>query len=230
MTSTWLYLIRHGEVEHAAEGRFFGHSDVGLSPVGQAQVAALGRRLAREPIAAVYSSDLRRARDSAAPLAAARGVAPVAVGALREAAMGRWEGLTYQQIRAREPGLLARWLADPVTVPFPDGESLADLHARIVPALEAVLARHPGQRVAVVAHGGANRVVLAEALGLPLANALRLSQDYAALSLVEYRRDRTVVHVVNERLPEVAGIPPVEAMNDVGGPDAGPPAPVAGPP
>ena len=210
MPSTWVYLARHGEVLHAAEGRFFGHTDVALSPVGRAQAAALGERLAREPIEAVYASDLARARDSATPLASGRRTEVVAVPALREMAMGRWEGLTVAEIQEREPDLCARWLADPFAMPFPEGEGIADLRQRTVPALRRVVERHAGGRIAVVAHGGTNRVLLAEALGLPLANIFRLAQDYAAWSLIEYREDRAVVHLVNQ-CPAVSGAPPVES-------------------
>jgi alpha-ribazole phosphatase len=211
MASTWVYLARHGEVLHAAEGRFFGHTDIALSSIGVAQAAALGERLAAEPIEAVYASDLVRARESAAPLAAARGTSVVSVPPLREMAMGRWEGLTFAEIQAREPELCARWLADPFAMPFPEGEGVADLRARAVPALRRVVERHAGQRIAVVAHGGTNRVLLAEALGLPLANIFRLAQDYAAWSLIEYRDARAVVHLVNQRPAGVPGAPPVES-------------------
>jgi alpha-ribazole phosphatase len=211
MPSTWVYLARHGEVLHAAEGRFFGHTDVALSPVGRAQAAALGERLAGEPIEAVYASDLRRARESAAPLASARGTEVVALPPLREMAMGRWEGLTFAEIQAREPELCARWLADPFAMPFPEGEGVVDLRARAVPALRGVVERHSGRRIAVVAHGGTNRVLLAEALGLPLANIFRLAQDYAAWSLIEYRGERAVVHLVNQPPAGVPGAPPVES-------------------
>jgi alpha-ribazole phosphatase len=211
MASTWVYLARHGEVLHAAEGRFFGHTDVALSPAGLAQAAALGQRLGTEPIDAVYASDLLRARDSAAPLAAARGTDVVVLPPLREMAMGRWEGLTFSEIRAREPELCDRWLADPFAMPFPDGEGLADLLARVVPAVRGVVERHAGRRVAVIAHGGPNRVILADALGLPLGNIFRLAQDYAAWNLIEYGAEGAVVHALNQRPGGAPGAPPVES-------------------
>jgi alpha-ribazole phosphatase len=210
VTSTWLYLIRHGEIEGAADGRFFGHTDVHLSATGLAQVEALARQLAPEPIDAVYTSDLTRARQSASPLAGARGLTPVVVPALREMAMGRWEGLTFREIREHEPEAVARWLANLTTFPFPNGENLEDLRARVIPALEEILARHAGGRVAVVAHGGPNRVILAEALGLPLGHLLRLAQDYACCSVVEYRPDVAVLHTLNQRVPGIAAAAPVE--------------------
>ena len=211
MASTWVYLARHGEVLHAAEGRFFGHTHIALSPAGVAQAAALGERLGVEPIEGVYASDLLRAQQSAAPLAAARGTGVVAVPLLREMAMGRWEGLTFAEIRAREPELCDRWLADPFAMPFPEGESVADLQARALPAFRRVVERHTGRRIAVIAHGGTNRVLLADALGLPLGNIFRLAQDYAAWSLIEYRSGGAVVHAVNQRPVGASGAPPVES-------------------
>ena len=208
--STWLYLIRHGEIERAAEGRFFGHTDVSLSETGLAQVEALSRQLGLEPIDAIYTSDLTRARQSAGPLAGARGLTPVVVPALREMAMGRWEGLTFREIREREPDTLAQWLANLATFPFPGGENLEELRTRVMPALGEILARHAGGRIAVVAHGGPNRVILAEALGLPLGHLLRLAQDYASWSVVEYRADVAVLHTLNQRVAGIAASPPVE--------------------
>jgi broad specificity phosphatase PhoE len=211
MSATWIYLARHGEVLHAAEGRFFGHTDVALSPAGVAQAATLAACLRTEPIEAVYASDLLRARQSAAPLADARRTGVITLPPLREIAMGRWEGLTFAEIRTREPELCDRWLAAPFAIPFPDGEGLADVRARAVPAVRALIDRHAGGRIAVVAHGGTNRVILGEALGLPLANILRLAQDYAGWSLIEYRNGEAVVHSLNQRPAGPPGAPPVES-------------------
>jgi broad specificity phosphatase PhoE len=132
------------------------------------------------------------------------------VPALREMAMGRWEGLTFREIREREPEALDRWLANLTTYPFPEGESLDGLRTRVLPAVQGILARHAGRRVAVVAHGGTNRVILAEALGLPLEHLLRLAQDYACWSLIEYRAAGPVLHTLNQRVAAIAAAAPVE--------------------
>jgi alpha-ribazole phosphatase/probable phosphoglycerate mutase len=200
-----------------AEGRFVGHADVPLSPVGLRQADALAARLGGEPIEAVYTSDLRRARQSAAPLAAARGVAAVPVPALREVAMGRWDGLTAAEIRARDPELWERWVGDPVGISFPGGESVADLRARVLPAWRALIERHAGGYVAVVAHGGVNRVILAEALGLPPGNLLRLAQDHAGWSVLEYRRESVIVHAVNRRVADAGALPGAESVPPASG-------------
>lgn len=214
-------MIRHGEVEHAAAGRFFGHTDVELSEVGGRQAEALARSLGSEAIEAIYTSDLIRARASAAPLAAALGLIPVAVPALREMALGRWEGWTFAEMQGHEPELVRSWLADTVAFTYPGGESLLDLRRRALPALADLVSRHRGGRLAVVAHGGTNRVILGEVLGIPLAQVLRIGQDYAAWSLVEYGPDGPVLHALNQRV-DVAGASPVETAVTVAGPTDAP--------
>ena len=209
MASTWVYLIRHGEVEHAAARRFLGHADVPLSPVGREQAEALARTLGSEAIEAVYASDLVRAQASAAPLAAARRRVPELVPALREIALGRWDGLTFAEMEAREPDTVRRWLADAAGFVYPGGESLRDLHARVLPALRTLVARHAGRRIAVVAHSGTNRVILGEALGVPLGEIVRIGQVYGAWSLVEYGDDAPIVHTLNQPVA-VPGAPPVD--------------------
>lgn len=181
---TQVYLVRHGSVQGAETRRFIGHLDVPLSPLGERQVAALARRLARTPLAAIYASDLERARRTADILAAPHGLEPEVTPQLREFAMGRWEGLTAEEIRSREPGAFNAWMTDVAGYRFPDGESLGELEARAWPTFESIVRRHAGAAVAIVAHGGTNRMILCRALGLPPVRLLALGQDYAALSVL----------------------------------------------
>lgn len=198
MDSTWVYLVRHGSVVGAETRRFIGHLDVPLSPLGEAEMERLAVRLAAVPLAAVYASDLGRSRLSAEILARPHGLAPRIVPALKEMAMGRWEGLTADEINVREPEGFKEWMARIGEFPFPEGESVADLLGRAWPAFETIVGSHPGERVAIVAHGGTNRVILCGALGLPLDRLLVFGQDYAALSLLEWRKDRFVLHFLNQ--------------------------------
>jgi alpha-ribazole phosphatase len=180
-----IYLLRHGEVQGAETRRFIGHLDVPLSVAGERQCATQAARLRRFELAAVFSSDLARARRSAEIIGAPHGLAPTAVPALREMAMGRWEGLTAAEIRAREPEAFAAWMARVGEFPFPGGESVPDLAARAVPVFEAIAATHAGQAVAIVAHGGTNRALLCHVLGLSLQRLLAFGQDYGALTVLE---------------------------------------------
>lgn len=196
---TLIYLLRHGEVVLAERRRFIGHLDVALSPLGERQCEAQARRLRRTRLAAVFSSDLERSRRSAEIIARPLGLAPVALPAFREMAMGRWDGLTAAEIQAREPDAFAAWMAAVGEFPFPGGESVADLAGRAWPALEDILARHDGHAVAIVAHGGTNRALLCRALQLPLDRLLSLGQDYGALSLLEYRGRTWRLRRLNEK-------------------------------
>jgi len=198
---TTIYLVRHGSVVGAETRRFIGHLDVPLSQRGEAEAAALARRLAGVTLSAAYSSDLSRTRRTAELLVAPHGLQAVARPELREFSMGRWEGLTAEEIRALDPPAFAAWMADVGRFQFPEGESLADVEARAWPAFETIAERHEGGSVLVVAHGGPNRIVLCRALGVPPARILSLGQDYAALSVIERDRGRWMLRLLNHREP-----------------------------
>jgi len=182
---TLIYLLRHGEVVLAETRRFIGHLDVPLSALGERQSAAQAARLASVRLAAVFASDLVRARRTCEIIGAPHGLTPTVVPALREMAMGRWDGLTAAEIRQREPAKFADWMSRVGEFPFPDGESVPDLEARAWPAFESIVETHAGRAIAVVAHGGTNRTLLCRALGLPLGQLLALGQDYGALTVLE---------------------------------------------
>jgi broad specificity phosphatase PhoE len=198
MTPTRIYLFRHGEVTLAETRRFIGHLDVPLSARGEAQCVAQAARLHDVPLTALYTSDLARARRSGELLGAPRGLEPVPVPALREMAMGRWEGLTAAEIQAREPDAFATWMASVGEFPFPEGESVPDLAGRAVPAFERLVAVHAGTSFAVVAHGGTNRALLCRLLGLPLARLLTFGQGYAALTVLERAEGEWRLGTLNE--------------------------------
>ena len=196
---TLIYLLRHGEVVLAETRRFIGHLDVPLSERGERQSRAQAERLAGAPLAAVFTSDLARARRTGEIVGARHGLAPVVVPGLREMAMGRWDGLTADEIQRSEPAAFADWMARVGEFPFPEGESVSDLLARAWPAFEAIVAAHAGDAIAIVAHGGTNRALLCAALGLPLGRLLALGQDYGALSVLARVGERWELRRLNER-------------------------------
>ena len=200
LSSTTIYLVRHGSVVGAETRRFIGHLDVPLSTLGEAQITALASRL-RVHLDAIYCSDLLRARRSAEILAATHRLTPISEPALREFAMGDWDGLTADEIRDRDAAAFTAWMGDVGRFQFPGGESLQDLEARVLPAFEAIVGRHPAGRVAVVAHGGSNRAILCRALGLGPARLLALGQDYAALSVLELAGRRWTLRMLNHCEP-----------------------------
>jgi broad specificity phosphatase PhoE len=201
VTGTRVYLFRHGEVTLAETRRFIGHLDVPLSPRGEAQCIAQSVRLRNVPIAALYTSDLVRAQRSGELLGAPGGLTPIVIPDLREMAMGRWEGLTADEIKAREPDAFAMWMASVGEFPFPEGESVPDLAARAWPAFQTLVAAHAGAVIAVIAHGGTNRTLLCRALGLPLDRLLAFGQGYGAMTVLEHADGLWALRRLNEEPP-----------------------------
>lgn len=195
--ATRLVLVRHAAPEESAAGRCYGRLDVGLSPAGRRQAAALAEALRALPLAAVYTSPLRRALETAAPLAAAAGLPPAADEGLVELDFGELEGMAYDEIVRERPDLYRRWMEEPTAVVFPGGESYADLRARVLAAVRAIRERHAGETVALVAHGGVVRVVVADALGLEDGAVFRVDQSHGGVSVVDWLGGTPVVRVVN---------------------------------
>jgi broad specificity phosphatase PhoE len=198
--TTIICLVRHGSVVGAERRRFIGHLDVPLSPLGESQCASLATRLRGMGLCAIYTSDLARARRSGEIIGHAVGLRPALIAPLREISMGRWDGLTAAEIEAIEPDAFSRWMANLSDVAFPEGESVRDLAARAWPAIESLAARHEGETVAVVAHGGTNRAILCRAVGVPFDRLLAFGQDYAALTVLERRAGRWSLRRLNEAL------------------------------
>jgi len=197
LVPTRLYLIRHGQVADGHTDRYHGHNDVDLSDVGLRQYENLAAYLQPVPLSAVYSSDLRRTRIGAEMLAAGRGLTPTPCPEFRELCFGVWEGLTLTEIKERYPQELEARFRDLANFRIPGGESLTDVQARVLPKLRELLRRHPGQSLALVAHAGVNRVILCDALNLPLEHLFRLDQAYGCLNIIDYFPDFTLVRLIN---------------------------------
>ena len=190
-----LVLVRHAlTAEHGV--RVVGRLDVPLGAEGRAQAERLAERLAREPVAAVYSSPLARALDTARPLAARLGLEPVAVPDLRELDFGELDGLTLEEIEQRHPSFLP-WTEAPAAVEFPGGESVAALARRAAAAMRAIAAEQQGETAVVVSHGVTLRAALADALGMELDNMFRLDVAHGGISVVEWYGDGPLVRSVN---------------------------------
>jgi len=150
---TTIVLVRHGETAWNRERRMQGHTDTPLSATGRAQAAALARRLSDFALAALYSSDLQRAWDTAAAIAGRTGHDVVTDPRLRERRFGIFEGLTYEEIGARHPAEFARFQSRDPDYVIPGGESARHFWGRSLACLAEIAARHPGTEVAVVTHG-----------------------------------------------------------------------------
>lgn len=167
-----IVLVRHGQTEYNREGRWQGSgADVPLNDAGRSEAARVAAALAERyagRVAAVYTSDLERARQTAAILAARLGLEAIDEPALRELSHGRWEGLTHAEVLARWPDEHAAYQASPYDVRRGGGDNYQDLERRLWPALEAMADRHLGERVVAVSHGGPIRLALSTILDRPL--------------------------------------------------------------
>jgi alpha-ribazole phosphatase/probable phosphoglycerate mutase len=194
---TRLYLVRHGQVADGHAHRYHGNNDIGLSQQGVRQLEKLADQLKSVPLAAVYASDLTRSREGAEILCQGRNLTLEAIPEFREIHFGVWEGLTFGEITERYPEELRARFNDLAAYRIPGGESLMDVRDRVLPKLEEILARHEGQSLALVAHAGVNRVILTDALDLPLTSLFRIDQNYGCLNIIDYLPDFTVVRLLN---------------------------------
>ena len=162
--SATIVLVRHGETDWNRERRFQGHADQPLNEAGRRQAGELADILGGERLAAVYTSPLRRARETAAIVAERVGLEAHELEALREIDVGDWQGLTIEEIRTRFPERAdVAWRSG-----WENGETHGELDARVIPALHALAGRHAGESVLGVTHAGPIRAALAAATGVSL--------------------------------------------------------------
>lgn len=165
---TTLTVIRHGETLWNRERRMQGQTDTVLSDLGRAQAACLGARLAGRALAAIYSSDLTRARDTAHGIAQRTGRDIVSDARLRERSFGIFEGLTHAEMAERHPEAFQRFQSRDPDYVVPGGECARDFHARCMACLTEIAVRHAGEEVVVVTHGLVLDALYRVAHGLPL--------------------------------------------------------------
>lgn len=162
---TRLIVVRHGVTPTNTEHRYTGQLNVPLTDQGHEQAKRVARYLTEnEHIDAIFSSDLSRAIDTARPTAEAFGVPVVAMRELRELDMGIFSGMAYRDVKRDHAELEARRATDPTVRP-PEGESFADLFLRVDGALDAILAAHEGETVAIFTHAGSVRCIDCKADG-----------------------------------------------------------------
>jgi alpha-ribazole phosphatase len=190
-----LVLIRHAEPDESMRRRSYGRLDVPLSAGGRAQATAIAETLRDARLDAIYASPLRRAIDTAAPLAEVRGLKVVTHDGLRELDFGALEGSTFDEIARERPELYESWMTDPTETRFPGGESFAELRERALAASAEIRSEH--ERAAIVAHGGVTRAILADALQMPARAIFGLDQPYGAISVVDWIDGTAVVRTLN---------------------------------
>jgi probable phosphoglycerate mutase len=205
---TELLFIRHGETDWNRQQRFQGQIDVPLNEAGRQQAARLATRLGGDPHEGFFSSDLQRARQTAAPLAVAWGRPTVDLPGLREQHFGVLEGLDVPTIKARHPDLWARWLEHEGDFALPGGESLQQFHRRVLDTVRTLAEAHAGARLAVMTHGGVLDMLWRTARGQPIAGLRSCEIPNTGLNRLRWRRGTLEIEVWGDA-SHLEGLPPV---------------------
>ena len=193
-----LILVRHGETDWNAQGRCQGFSDMELSDRGKDQVELLALSLKDEPLDAVYSSDLKRAVETAEVIAGYHGVSVETDKNLREMNQGELEGLTFVDIRERYAELLSDWTASPEKVRIPDGESLKEVQERAWGSIQGIYKSHLDETVVVVSHNLTIITLLCKFMGIGLSEFRRFKIHASSKSVVAFIDGRFDVKLLND--------------------------------
>jgi broad specificity phosphatase PhoE len=186
---TRLILIRHGETDWNVEGRWQGQSDVPLNAHGRQQALEIANSYIQTDIAAIYSSDLKRALETAQTLADLKGLQIHVDKRLREIHQGEWQGLLITEIRARYADLFVERMNNPLQVAPPGGETLSDLKERILDAIYDIINNYPRQTVAIVSHGFALAFVRTHFCQLPVEKVWELVPETGKGIAIEVGQD-----------------------------------------
>jgi len=194
--STKVILIRHGETDWSYQKRYCGFTDIGLNEKGRQQARRLHKRLTKEKVHKIYSSNMKRTVQFAKIVF--KDVSIKEMVYLREMNFGIFEGLTYQDIMEKYPRIYRNWLENPLDIIIPRGESLRTLARRVRKALKRILSQNSDKKVAVFTHGGPIRVILCDILKLDLKGIWKIEQELASISIIEFVEGRGKVYLLND--------------------------------
>lgn len=190
-----IVLLRHAQTD--LHGRFCGHSDPVLSVQGREQIPAIIQSLSHLLPRAIWSSDLRRARETAEPIAKHFGLEYMTSPGFREINFGSWEGLSWTEVELQYPDDATAWAKLFPHHRPPGGESFLELQARAIGQLEQLAKEsEPGCTLAVT-HAGFIRAAVAWVLGVPDERISRIAQDYGALTSLKKTRSHWTVSSLN---------------------------------
>jgi broad specificity phosphatase PhoE len=191
---TKLILIRHGQTSWNREKKYCGAKDIWLDATGKVQARKLAARLKNEPVDIVYSSNRRRALQTARLIF---GKVPIKLEpGLREIHFGVFEGMDHHSIMKKYPLIYKKWLKDPFVNSIPRGESLKDFRKRIVFTIKKIISLNKGKTIAAVCHGGAISVFINHIL--KSRNFWEHIPSSASISVVEYVKNKPKIIFFND--------------------------------
>src|SRR5580692_4983350 len=197
MPATRLLLIRHGEVETPYQKKFGGWIDMNLSPNGKRQARVLANYLRHKTIDAIYASPMKRVQQTVAPTLKLNGHAQTILPGLREINFGDWSGLGWLEVEEQFKFRSHEWLEQIHHHGVPNGESGTVFRKRVEPCLREIIAKHPGENVAIFCHGGVIRMILAILLKLPLPKTNHFDVEYSSVTQVALHPHMNEVELLN---------------------------------
>lgn len=181
-----VYLIRHGETEWNREQRSQGCNDIELSDVGRLQAQALANRLKNDNIDMFFSSSLKRAYETASLIAEDKGRDVLKHKEFIEVGMGKWEGLTWSEIKERYPDVSSIWRQSPHLARIPDAESLIKVRERSMGKLMEILNENPDKNILVVSHGITIKTMICTIMGIDISNIHKIRQENTAVNIFKF--------------------------------------------
>jgi broad specificity phosphatase PhoE len=195
---TGVYLVRHGTTEWNREEIFRGRVNCGLNETGRAEARAVAAYFEGMDLGGIYSSPLARAAETAAAIAAGRGMEVVSDPAFIDLDFGEWQGHPLKEVREKYPELYRAWRERPQEVTFPGGENLEQVRERAWEGLLKVVRENPDRTVVIVSHRVITKVLICAALGLDSSHFWQIKQDPTAINCLEYARGIFIVSLLND--------------------------------
>ena len=195
-----IFIVRHGQTSGNRARKYFGITDIELNEEGVIQAGLVSKRLEKERISRIYSSNLKRALKTAEIIARPHRISVEQKKDLMEINFGDWEGLSFQEIQESYPYEFSKWQNNIMDFTTPHGESILKLKGRVETAFSEILNSSGENNVVIVTHGGPIRIMLSRILS---PNALettfwKIKQDNAALNIIENTDNTQIISLIND--------------------------------
>jgi len=195
---TRIILVRHARTFWNDQGKYGGHTDVGLDELGREQIRKVAQRLKKYAVKAVYTSDLQRAYETAWAIAKTHNLPVERFCDLREINFGQWEGKTYQEIVQEDQKIMESWLKDPFNTCIPEGETMSEMQKRVCRCLLEIVQKHPEETVVVVTHAGPIWTIISYILEVPLQYYWRIKQSNTAVNIIDFYQGQGIIFLLND--------------------------------
>jgi len=195
---TSIYLVRHGQTAWNKEEIFRGRTDIPLDETGLKQAELAGEYFRGMEIHAIYSSPLSRAWETAQKISQIHNLKVQPLQGILDMSFGKWEGQSNRDIQKNDKEIYRQWREEPHQVRLPGGESLDEVRARSMAALEGVIRENPGKTLVLVSHRVICKVLICAILGLDNSHFWQITQDTTAINLIQHKDQRYILSLMNE--------------------------------